>query len=292
MDEKEKKSLGIRDAIIIGSIIVAVSIIIGAYIVSSSLSNISLASGQGTTSQLQTYISTLQTEPLPNITNIDPVYGNPNSTNVIVYEYSDYACPFCDEFYLETFPSIYQNYIQTGQISWVYKVFPLYSIHPYANITSQYLTTIYELYGFNTWEEFTNWSWYNQLQGVTWDGFSNQTAVYEAFNSEAQNLGLNVSLIDAYINNMTYYPVIYNSETNAIDTYGIDATPSFIIAVKTSNINYSEISSVENELNSLKQYGLSYSVYKTPDGNYIMFQFAGALPYSFFSNILGPLTQG
>ncbi|WP_256443454.1 hypothetical protein [Candidatus Nanopusillus massiliensis] len=39
---------------------------------------------------MQTYLQTLQQVPLPNITNIDPVYGNPNNVNVIVYEFSDY----------------------------------------------------------------------------------------------------------------------------------------------------------------------------------------------------------
>ncbi len=283
----EKKGLSIQNAIIIGSIIIAISVIIGALMISGSISNISIKTSSSS-NQLNTYLQTLQQVPLPNISNIDPVYGNPDSTNVIVYEYSDYACPFCDLFYLQTFPQILQNYIDTGKISWVYKVFPLYTIHPYANITSQYLTCVYKIYGFNTWEEFANWSWSNFQ---TWDSYSSQDQVYQAFNNESQSLGLNVNQIDQCVNSMEYYNDIYNSEINNENTYGIDATPSFIIAVKTSSINYQQVQEVESSLNSLRQYGLSYSVFTTPDENYIMFEFAGALPYSFFNQILQPLTQ-
>ena len=287
--QEKKRELSVRDAIIIGSIIIAASVIAGAFIISSSISGIKITTTSSTTNQLQSYLQTLQKLPLPNISNIDPVYGNPDNTNVIVFEYSDYACPFCDEFYVQTFyQGILPNYIENGKIAWVYKVFPLYEIHPYANITSQYLTCVYEIYGFNTWEELANWSWFNFF---TWDGYSSVNDVYNAFNQEAKTLGLNVSEIDQCVNSMEYYNEIYNSELNAMNTYGIDATPSFIIAVKTSTINYQQVQQVENTLNSLRQYGLSYSVFTTPDEKYIMFEFAGALPYSFFNSILQAITQ-
>jgi hypothetical protein len=76
-----------------------------------------------------------------------------------------------------------------------------------------------------------------------------------------------------------------------MNTYGIGATPSFIIAVKTSSINYQKVQQVERVLSQLRSYGLSYSVFTTPDYQYIMFKFAGALPYNFFSQILQPLTS-
>ncbi|PVU71703.1 hypothetical protein DDW05_00165 [Candidatus Nanobsidianus stetteri] len=294
-NEKEewKFNFNLEKSIIIGFIILAISIILGAYIIANSISNIKVyGSSNSSSNELQAYLQTLPQVPLPNITNIDPVYGNPNSTNVIVYEFSDYACPYCDLFYLQTFPQIEQNYIDNGKIAWVYVAFPLYSIHPYANITSQYLTCVYELYGFNTWEEFANWSWYNQMQNISWDTLSNQQDVYNVFNEEAQALGLNVNQIDSCVNSSEYYSQIYNEENYDASEYGIDGTPTFIIAVKTSSITFQTVQQVNNALNQLKQYGLSPSVYTTPDQSYIMFEFAGALPYSFFNNILQPLVSG
>ncbi len=40
---------------------------------------------------------------------------------VTIVEYSDYACPFCGSFFEETFPDIKENYIDTGQVRFVYK---------------------------------------------------------------------------------------------------------------------------------------------------------------------------
>jgi len=295
-NEEKKESnfnLNLEKSIIIGFIILAISIIIGAYIIANSISNIKVyGSSNSSSNELQAYLQTLPQVPLPNITNIDPVYGNPNSTNVIVYEFSDYACPYCDLFYLQTFQQIRQNYIDNGKIAWVYVNFPLYQIHPYANITSQYLTCVYELYGFNTWDQFANWSWYNQMQNISWNTFSSQQDVYNVFNKEAQALGLNVNQIDSCVNSSEYYSQIYNEENYDASEYGIGGTPTFIIAVKTSSITFQTVQQVNNALNQLKQYGLSPSVYTTPDQSYIMFEFAGALPYSFFNNILQPLVSG
>jgi protein-disulfide isomerase len=291
--KEEKFNLSLGESIVIGFIVLAVSVVLGSYIVANSISNIKIyGPSSSSSSQLQTYLQTLQQVPLPNITNIDPVYGNPNNVNVIVYEFSDYACPYCDMFYLQTFPQIKQNYIDNGKIAWVYVDFPLYQIHPYANISSQYLTCIYELYGFNTWEEFANWTWYNQMQGISWDTLSSQQDVYNEFNKEAQALGLDVNKIESCVNSSEYYSQIYNEENYDASEYGIGGTPSFIIAVKTSSITFQTVQQVNSVLNQLKQYGLTPSVYTTPDYNYIMFEFAGALPYNFFNSVLQPLVSG
>jgi len=174
----------------------------------------------------------------------------------------------------------------------VYINFPLYQIHQYANITSQYLTCVYTLYGFNTWDQFANWTWYNQMQNISWDTFSSQQDVYNEFNKEAQALGLNVNEIDSCVNSSEYYYQIYNEENYNMNTYGIGGTPTFIVAVKTSSITFQTVQQVNSVLNQLKQYGLSPSVYTTPDYSYIMFEFAGALPYNLFNSIFQPLVSG
>ena len=49
-----------------------------------------------------------------------PSLGDPEAP-VVVVEYSDYACPFCGRFFEETLPDIKENYIDTGQVRFVYK---------------------------------------------------------------------------------------------------------------------------------------------------------------------------
>lgn len=54
--------------------------------------------------------------------------GSP-SARVTVYEMSDFQCPFCRRFALETFRALEREYITTGKVRWVFVNFPLTSIH-------------------------------------------------------------------------------------------------------------------------------------------------------------------
>jgi protein-disulfide isomerase len=54
------------------------------------------------------------------------------SAPVTVYEMSDFQCPYCRRFALETFPTIEHDYISAGKVRWVFVNYPLTSIHPNA----------------------------------------------------------------------------------------------------------------------------------------------------------------
>jgi len=56
----------------------------------------------------------------------------PENAEVVIVEWSDFQCPFCSRFALETEPQIISNYVNTGKVRFVYKHFPLDSIHPMA----------------------------------------------------------------------------------------------------------------------------------------------------------------
>lgn len=51
---------------------------------------------------------------------------------VTMIEFSDYQCPFCKDFVRKTFPQIKARYIDTGQVRYVFRDFPLSSIHQQA----------------------------------------------------------------------------------------------------------------------------------------------------------------
>jgi len=61
----------------------------------------------------------------------DPVLGDENAPLTIV-EFSDFECPFCERFRSQTFDQIKSQYIDTGKVKFVYRDFPLTSIHPMA----------------------------------------------------------------------------------------------------------------------------------------------------------------
>lgn len=60
----------------------------------------------------------------------DHIKGNPNAKIVIV-EYSDTECPFCKQFH-ETMNRIISEYGASGDVAWVYRHFPIPSLHPKA----------------------------------------------------------------------------------------------------------------------------------------------------------------
>ncbi len=60
----------------------------------------------------------------------DHILGNPNA-DVVIIEYTDAQCPFCQRYH-ETMLKVMDNYGKAGQVSWVYRHFPLDQLHPYA----------------------------------------------------------------------------------------------------------------------------------------------------------------
>lgn len=74
--------------------------------------------------------STEKTGTVNPVTEDDHIRGNPNAPIVLV-EYSDYDCPFCKNFH-ETTIQIMNEYGADGKVAWVYRHFPLESLHPSA----------------------------------------------------------------------------------------------------------------------------------------------------------------
>jgi protein-disulfide isomerase len=65
----------------------------------------------------------------------DPLAGRVRGSAkapVTVYEMSDFQCPYCRRFALETFPALDSAYVASGRVRWVFINFPLTSIHPNA----------------------------------------------------------------------------------------------------------------------------------------------------------------
>ncbi|MGP0592097.1 DsbA family protein [Nitrospira sp. T9] len=51
---------------------------------------------------------------------------------VTIVEFSDYQCPFCRRYSLTVFPVLKREYIDTGKVRYVFRDFPLTSIHQQA----------------------------------------------------------------------------------------------------------------------------------------------------------------
>ena len=51
---------------------------------------------------------------------------------VTIYEYSDYECPFCSRYFIQTEPAINEQYVRDGTVRVIFRDFPLEQLHPNA----------------------------------------------------------------------------------------------------------------------------------------------------------------
>ncbi len=58
-----------------------------------------------------------------------PSQGSDTAVLTLV-EFSDYQCPFCGRYARETSPQIQRDYVATGKLKYVFRDFPLESLHP------------------------------------------------------------------------------------------------------------------------------------------------------------------
>jgi protein-disulfide isomerase len=72
-----------------------------------------------------------------------PVIGNTNAP-VTIIEFSDFQCPFCRQFYSQTYNQLKAQYIDTGKVKLVFKNFPLINLHPSAEISAEAVLCVKE----------------------------------------------------------------------------------------------------------------------------------------------------
>tara|TARA_Y100000310_G_scaffold171786_1_gene171953 strand:- start:11247 stop:11963 length:717 start_codon:yes stop_codon:yes gene_type:complete len=69
--------------------------------------------------------------------NSDPIAGSPDAS-ITVYEFSDFQCPFCARAASQTVSELKSSSLfKNGEINFVYRHFPLTSIHPYAQKSAE-----------------------------------------------------------------------------------------------------------------------------------------------------------
>ena len=64
----------------------------------------------------------------------DPALGDPKA-RVTIIEFGDYQCPFCRQFWRETFPRLKKEYIDTGKVRFIYRDYPQ-AVHPEAMLSA------------------------------------------------------------------------------------------------------------------------------------------------------------
>ena len=158
--------------------------------------------------------------PLKISTDNDPVIGKLDAPITII-EFSDFQCPFCAKFHIDTLPSIMNEYIKNGQVKLVFRDFPIQSIHPNALPASVAAECANEQKKFKEmhdvlFEKQNEWS------------NKNIESVMNTFSQYASDLGLEEKAFDSCLKNGKYIEEIQKDLDDG-RTYGISGTPGFFI---------------------------------------------------------------
>lgn len=144
----------------------------------------------------------------------DHVRGNKNAKITIV-EYSDFQCPYCSSFHT-TMQQVMQAY--PNDVKWVYRHFPLDSIHPVARKAAE----ASECAG----DQGKFWEYTDQL-------FANQQSLsLSSLSSFAETVGLNVNEFDACLSSGKYALKVETDLQEGV-SMGVRGTPGSFINGQT-----------------------------------------------------------
>ena len=109
-----------------------------------------------------------------------PFRGEPNAP-ITMYEYSDYQCPFCARYFVQTEPAINDNYVRTGKVRVVFRDFPIEELHPNAPAAHRAILCVAEQ-GADLY-----WAMHNKLfqTQTEWSNSTDPQPVFERLADEA-----------------------------------------------------------------------------------------------------------
>src|SRR5688500_606459 len=106
-------------AILLGSIIIAVSILLSVGVISVGKLAGSAAQVPNASAPPQAAAPAAPTNSKVSVDD-DPVLGDKNAPVTIV-EFSDYECPFCKRHFEQTYPQLLKDYVDTGKVKLVFR---------------------------------------------------------------------------------------------------------------------------------------------------------------------------
>jgi len=71
-------------------------------------------------------------EPVSGTTTVNAKALNPPGAKLMLMEFSDFQCPFCGKYATQILPEIRHDFVDSGRVAYMFRSFPLRSIHPLA----------------------------------------------------------------------------------------------------------------------------------------------------------------
>jgi protein-disulfide isomerase len=148
-----------------------------------------------------------------------PSKGNETARYTLI-EFSDYQCPFCSRYVRDTLPLIERDYIKTGKIKYVFRDFPIESLHPNALLASEAAACARE--------QGKYWEMHDRL-------FSSPSALNaKDMTTHAQSIGINPASFQQCLDSSKYREPIRKAIDEAAGI-GVNGTPTFFVAQSLPN---------------------------------------------------------
>ena len=148
-----------------------------------------------------------------------PFMGDKNAALTLI-DFSDYQCPFCARHVRETLIQIERDYIRTGKVKYVFRDFPIESIHPQAFKAHEAANC--------AGEQGKYWEMHDRL-------FANQNALgLKDLPNHANALVLEMPKFQQCLDSGKYAAKIRKDLADG-QKAGVQGTPSFFVALTEPN---------------------------------------------------------
>ena len=132
-------------------------------------------------------------------------------------EFGDYQCPNCKSWFVNTKPSITEDYIQTGKANLVFVDIAFIGPDSHSAAQASYCAEDQGMY----------WQYHDKLY-ESQSGYKNGWASVENLKGFASDLGLDTELFDGCLDSGKYLDRV-DANTAAARDHGVPRTPSFLI---------------------------------------------------------------
>ena len=163
----------------------------------------------------------------------DRTLGNPKS-KVVLIEYAAPSCPVCAAFNVQNFPKLKAQYIDTGKIFYVFRVFPLRADDGSAEKIARCLPE-------DKYFAFIDLLFKNQPKWDVEFGVQSPEGVHAGLVQVGRIAGMSAEQVDQCMANKAEDDRINKVASDGEARYGINATPTFILngtSIGSGNIPY------------------------------------------------------
>lgn len=146
--------------------------------------------------------------------------GSPQAP-VTIYEFTDFECPFCVQFFSETRPQLIQQYVDTGVVRIIARDYPLVEIHPSALLAA--------MAGRCAASQRQFWPMYEALfatHQVEWGGVPKRDR--DVMVELAGEIGMDVAVFGTCLDDPATEQAVL-AEIEAAGQLGVNSTPNFMI---------------------------------------------------------------